>query len=68
VRHWTMSGPPCRRMGGDVEFVGVSDAGTVRVKLAGACGSCPMAQMALKMGIERCLEEKVPEAAEAVAF
>jgi len=53
--------------GGDVEFVGVSGDGTVTVRLTGACGSCPMAQMTLKMGIEKYLKEKVPEVVEVVA-
>ena len=38
--------------GGNVDLVSVEE-GTVRVKLKGACGSCPMSQMTLKMGIER---------------
>lgn len=60
--------PSLQADGGDVEFVGVSDAGTVTVKLTGACGSCPMAQMTLKMGIEKYLKEKVPEVVEVVAL
>ena len=46
--------------GGDVELVEV-DGGTVKVRLTGACGGCPMAQMTLKQGIERRLKEMVPE-------
>lgn len=46
--------------GGDLEFVKLEDK-TVYLKLTGACGSCPMAQMTLKMGIERKLKEMVPE-------
>jgi len=53
--------------GGDVELVDVSEDGIVKVKLVGACGSCPMAQMTLKMGIERHLKENVPEVKEVVA-
>lgn len=49
-------------------FAGISDAGTVTVKLTGACGSCPMAQMTLKMGIGKHLKEKVPEVAVVVAL
>jgi Fe-S cluster biogenesis protein NfuA len=33
----------------------------VKLKLTGACGSCPMASMTLKMGIEEVLKERVPE-------
>ncbi len=47
--------------GGDVELIEVSDEGVVKVKLTGACGSCPMASMTLKTGIERILKEEVPE-------
>jgi len=47
--------------GGDVELVDVTDDGIVRVKLTGACGSCPMSTMTLKMGVERKLKEEIPE-------
>jgi len=53
--------------GGDVELVEVTEDGVVKVKLKGACGSCPMAQMTLKMGIERYLKREVPEVTEVVA-
>jgi Fe-S cluster biogenesis protein NfuA len=54
-------------MGGDVELLDVSDDGVVRVKLLGACGGCPMAQMTLNMGIERHFKSVVPEIKEVVA-
>jgi Fe-S cluster biogenesis protein NfuA len=47
--------------GGDVEFVGVSDDGIVSVRLTGACGSCPMSTMTLKLGIEKYLRKEIPE-------
>ncbi len=47
--------------GGDVELVRVDEDGTVFVKLTGACGGCPMAQMTLKSGVERIVKESVPE-------
>lgn len=37
------------------------DGNIVRVKLQGACGSCPSSTMTMKMGIERRLMEKIPE-------
>ncbi|CAN8253542.1 unnamed protein product [Cochlearia groenlandica] len=37
------------------------DGNIVRVKLQGACGSCPSSVMTMKMGIERRLMEKIPE-------
>ena len=53
--------PTLQADGGDVEFVSVSEDGVVSVKLTGACGSCPMAQMTLKMGIENYLKKEIPE-------
>jgi Fe-S cluster biogenesis protein NfuA len=47
------------RDGGDVELVNVDD-GVVRVRLMGACGSCPSSTITLKAGIERALLEEVP--------
>ena len=52
--------PALQADGGDVELVDVTEDGVVSVKLKGACGSCPMSTMTLKMGIERTLKEKVP--------
>ncbi|CAN6440417.1 unnamed protein product [Victoria cruziana] len=37
------------------------DGNIVRLKLQGACGSCPSSMMTMKMGIERRLMEKIPE-------
>ncbi|MHC6204793.1 NifU family protein [Breznakiellaceae bacterium SP9] len=53
--------PTLQNDGGDVEYVSYDNAGTVFVKLTGACGGCPMAQMTIKMGIENYLKEKIPE-------
>jgi len=58
--------PSLQADGGDVEFVSVSDDGVVSVKLTGACGTCPMAQMTLKMGIENYLKKEVPEVSSVV--
>lgn len=44
--------------GGDLEVVSIEGA-TVTLRLQGACGCCPHAQMTLKNGIERVLREKV---------
>lgn len=52
--------------GGNVELVEVND-GTVKVKLTGACGGCPMATITLKMGIEKILKQEIPEVKEVVA-
>ena len=58
--------PALQADGGDVELVDVTDDGLVSVRLTGACGSCPMSTMTLKMGIERTLKEKLPEVKEVV--
>ena len=58
--------PALQADGGDVELVDVSDEGVVSVKLTGACGSCPMSTMTLKMGIEKTLMENIPEVKEVV--
>ncbi|HPG38018.1 MAG TPA: NifU family protein [bacterium] len=53
--------------GGNVELIDVAN-GIVKVKLQGACGSCPMAQMTLKMGIEREIKRHLPEIKEVVSI
>ncbi len=53
--------------GGDVEIVEITEGGTVKVRLTGACGHCPMSTMTLRMGIEKKLKESVPEVKEVVA-
>jgi Fe-S cluster biogenesis protein NfuA len=58
--------PSLQADGGDVELIEVTPTGTVKVKLTGACGGCPMSQMTLKMGIERTLKQEVPEVKEVV--
>ncbi|MFB2833529.1 NifU family protein [Floridanema evergladense] len=49
--------------GGNVEVVEL-DGPIVKLRLQGACGSCPSSTMTLKMGIERKLREMIPEIAE----
>jgi Fe-S cluster biogenesis protein NfuA len=46
--------------GGNVELVEV-DGPIVKLRLQGACGSCPSSAMTLRMGIERRLREFIPE-------
>lgn len=53
--------PSLQADGGDVQLVDVGEDGTVKVKLTGACGGCPMSQLTLKMGIEKILRQNVPE-------
>ncbi|TBL71522.1 NifU family protein [Paenibacillus thalictri] len=57
--------PFLQRDGGDVELVDVED-GIVKLKLMGACGSCPSSTITLKAGIERALLEEVEGVSEVV--
>jgi len=52
--------------GGNVELVAVED-GIVKVRLQGACGTCPSALMTLKQGIEVRVKEDIPEIKEVEA-
>jgi Fe-S cluster biogenesis protein NfuA len=51
--------------GGNVEIVEI-DGPIVKVRLQGACGSCPSSTMTLKMGMERKLRAAIPEVAEVI--
>ena len=51
--------------GGNVEIAEI-DGPIVKVRLQGACGSCPSSTMTLKMGIERKLRETIPEVSEVI--
>lgn len=58
--------PQLQADGGDMEYVGIDEQNRVHLNLTGACGSCPMALMTLKMGIERYLKDACPEITEVV--
>ncbi|MBK1990837.1 NifU family protein [Sphaerospermopsis aphanizomenoides BCCUSP55] len=49
--------------GGNVELVEL-EGPIVKLRLQGACGSCPSSTMTLRMGLERRLKEMIPEIAE----
>lgn len=53
--------------GGDISLVEVTDDNVVKVKLLGACGSCPYSIMTLKNGVEQAVKRDVPEIKEVVA-
>jgi Fe-S cluster biogenesis protein NfuA len=59
--------PQLQADGGDVELVDVTEDGIVTVRLKGACGCCPMAQMTLQHGVTRVLKQEVPEIKEVKA-
>ncbi len=58
--------PSLQADGGDIELIAVSDEGKVTVRLKGACGSCPMAIMTLKQGVEAYLKKILPDVVEVV--
>jgi len=47
--------------GGNVSVEEITPDGVVKLKLLGACGSCPMSIMTLKAGIEEAIKKAVPE-------
>ncbi len=53
--------PMLQRDGGDVQLVDITEDNIVKVKLVGACGTCPMSTMTLKRGIETELKRSIPE-------
>jgi len=59
--------PALQADGGNIELVEVGEDGIVKVRLMGACGSCPMSQMTLKRGVEARLKAKIPEVKEVVS-
>ncbi len=58
--------PALQADGGDVELVDVKD-GIVKVRLKGACGSCPFSTITLQLGIEQVLKREIPEVKKVVA-
>jgi Fe-S cluster biogenesis protein NfuA len=46
--------------GGDIEVLDVRD-GVVQVRLSAVCGGCPSTILAVVMGIEQELRQRVPE-------
>lgn len=49
--------------GGDVELLGVSDEGTVQLRLLGSCDGCPSSSVTLKLAVEGAIEAAAPEVA-----
>ena len=52
--------------GGDISLLEVTDDMVVRVKLLGACGTCPMSMQTMKAGVEFTLKRMMPEIKEVV--
>eukprot|EP00191_Tetraselmis_sp_GSL018_P006577 CAMPEP_0177610094 /NCGR_PEP_ID=MMETSP0419_2-20121207/19548_1 /TAXON_ID=582737 /ORGANISM="Tetraselmis sp., Strain GSL018" /LENGTH=318 /DNA_ID=CAMNT_0019105281 /DNA_START=126 /DNA_END=1084 /DNA_ORIENTATION=+ len=51
--------------GGDVELAEI-DGLVVKLRLKGACGSCPSSLTTMQMGIQRRLQERIPEVMDVV--
>lgn len=47
--------------GGNVSVEEITSDNIVKIKLLGACGSCPMSFMTMKAGIEQAVKRAVPE-------
>ncbi len=58
--------PYLQRDGGDIELIEIKDDFTVVVNLLGACGTCPTSIVTLKAGVEKYLQDKIPEIKEVV--
>lgn len=51
--------------GGNIELVDIIEK-DARLRMVGACGTCPSSMMTMKMGVERALLAEVPEIVETV--
>lgn len=47
--------------GGNVSVEEITPENIVKLRLLGACGSCPMSIMTMKAGIEQAIKKAVPE-------
>ena len=47
--------------GGDVELLGVSDDGVVRLQLLGSCDGCPSSSVTLELAVQDAVEAAAPE-------
>jgi Fe-S cluster biogenesis protein NfuA len=53
--------PFLQQDGGDIQFLELTEDKVVKVKLQGACGSCPHAKITLKNGVESTIKKYIPE-------
>lgn len=61
--------PALHADGGDVEFLGFDESeGIVHLRLMGACESCPISMLTLKEGIEKRIQNSLPEVTEVLAI
>ena len=60
--------PLLKMHGGDIELQEVTTDGLVKVRLTGACSSCPGAQQTLREVVETALKEACPDVKGVVAI
>jgi Fe-S cluster biogenesis protein NfuA len=53
--------PYLKQDGGDIKVMEITDDMIVKVKLLGACESCPMSFMTMKAGVEASIKKAIPE-------
>ena len=53
--------PYLQSHGGNVELVGIDEAGVVRLRMVGSCHGCPSSAMTLKLAIEQAIQEAAPD-------
>jgi len=54
--------------GGGVELVEVTEDNVVKVRLTGACGGCPIAQLTLTNLVESTIKSQLPQVREVEAI
>ena len=47
--------------GGNVKVIELTETGTLRLELLGACSNCRMSAMTMKAGVEEAIQRAVPE-------
>lgn len=53
--------PYLRSHGGDVELLGVTEDGRVRLRLEGSCHGCPSSASTMRLAVERAILDAAPE-------
>jgi Fe-S cluster biogenesis protein NfuA/nitrite reductase/ring-hydroxylating ferredoxin subunit len=60
---WALDGvrPYLGSHGGDVEFLGITDDGVVRLRMVGSCDGCPSSLVTLTLAVETAIQAAAPE-------
>ena len=59
--------PFLQQDGGDVELISI-DGSIVKIKLLGACSSCNISHITMKVGVEERIKNAVPDIKEVIAI